>query len=145
MSSDSESNLRAAEGHSAGGLLVPLKLENYYTIVPVHVDREGPYRFLLDTGALRCIVSPDVAQSLRLPKGEPCKARGSVDSIDAYRSCVSRLSVGSVCCEDLQVTVMDCTHVSGYVHDRVDGYIGTNFLEHFVMTLNYRDQTLTLQ
>ncbi|MCK5733782.1 MAG: aspartyl protease family protein [Candidatus Latescibacteria bacterium] len=144
-SGGSKPSFHAGKSHPARGSLVPVKLENYYPIVPVHIDGEGSYRFLLDTGASRCIVSPEVAQSLRLSKGEACKARGAIDVIDAYRSSVSRLSVGSARCEDLQVSVMDCSHVGSYVHDRVDGYIGTNFLEHFVMTLNYRDQTLTLQ
>lgn len=123
--------------------VVPISLENYYTIVPVHVNGKGPYRFLLDTGAGCCIVSDILAESLNLPKGNVCQATGPEVSIDAYDSSVSKLSVGSVSLENLGVMVMNCSHVTGYVHDRIDGYIGTNFLQHFVITLKYRDRTPT--
>lgn len=124
---------------------VPVQLENWYTIVPVHVNGQGPYRFLLDTGAGTCVVSPQVAQWFSLPEGDWVKAKGVVRSLEAYRSFVSRLSVGRATCENLEVLVMDCSEVSGYVRDRVDGYVGNAFLQHFAVTLNYRDKRILLR
>ncbi len=123
---------------------VAITLENYYTIVPVHIQGQGPYRFLLDTGASYSIVSREIAQAFDLPKGEPHSARGPSGAIDAYGSCVATLSVGDAGLSNLPVSVMDCTQVSGYVYDWVDGYLGTNFLEHFEITLDYCSQNITL-
>ena len=110
--------------------------------MPARVNGEGPYRFLLDTGALSCIVSLPLARALGLPRGKATLARGPVDAIEGYSSAVARLSAGSAAREDMQVAVMDCSDVSAYVHDRVDGYQGMSFLAHFAITLSYRDGIL---
>ncbi len=121
---------------------VNLSIENRYTIVPVRVNGEGPYRFLLDTGASTCIVAQRLAAELGLPQGAAATAKGAADALPVFRSSASQLSVGAAARRDLDVLLMDCTHVSDYVHEPIDGYLGTNFLKHFTITLDYADQTL---
>jgi hypothetical protein len=142
--------LADTEGCPQAASCVPVQLENYYTIVPVHINGHGPYRFVLDTGAATCIVSPQLAQRFSLPAGERDEAKGvvesrMVESREAYHSVVSSLSVGRATCENLEVLVMDCSRVSGYVGDPVDGYVGNAFLQHFAVTLNYRDKRILLR
>ena len=79
-----------------------------------------------------------------MPIGESVKAHGLVDSKEAYHSSVSTLSVGITNRRDIPVLIMDCSHVSSYAESKVDGYIGHNFLEHFIVTLNYRDEFIVL-
>lgn len=124
---------------------VPLQMKNYYPLVSALVNQQGPYQFLLDTGASGCIVSPRIAEALKLERGAASVLRGAVDAKEGYASLVSTLSIGSVGRQDLQVQVMDCAHVSGYTGTQVDGYIGHSFLKEFVVTMNYRGQLLTLQ
>lgn len=124
---------------------VSLQMKSYYPLVPVLVNHQGRYQFLLDTGASGCIVSPSVAQALGLERGEVIVLRGAVDDKESYTSRVSALFIGNVGRQDLQVQVMDCAHVSGYTGTQVDGYIGHSFLKELIVTLNYRDELLTLQ
>lgn len=128
----------------AGGAVL-IDIRNYYTTVPVRVNDEGPYQFLLDTGASACIVSPLLAQRLGLPRGEPATARGPVDAVEGYRSVVKKLCVGNAALDDAEVIVMDCSRQSGYVGERVDGVLGTTFLAHFAVMLNYRDGIMSVQ
>ena len=130
------------ERRPSNSITVPITLENHFAIVPAHINGEGPYRFLLDTGASRCVVSPQVAHALSLAKGEPCQAKGTVGSWEAYRSRISELSVGNAACKDLEVIVLDCSDISGYVHDRLDGLIGHDFVRHFSVTLGYRNEVV---
>ena len=134
---------QARPGGWPEGDIVQISIQNYYTMVPVRVNDEGPYRFMLDTGASCCIVSPLLAQRLGLPRREPAIARGAVDAVEGYRSVVRRLSLGSAALDDVEVVVMDCSRVSGYVGDRVDGYLGTSFLQHFAIMLSYRDGVMS--
>jgi predicted aspartyl protease len=45
-------------------------------LLPVFVDRRGPYSFVLDTGATSTNVSNELADALALPRGEKQDGRG---------------------------------------------------------------------
>ena len=129
---------------------VPMPLVFGDPIAPVFVNGEGPYLFFLDTGASRCVVSPEVAQSLELPRGEMGAGRGLNGNgqerlFPHYSSTVRSLAVGKAECRNLEVSVGDCSQASKRLQCRVDGYIGTNFLKEFNVTIDYPGQTLTLQ
>lgn len=59
----------------------PMELRNTYPLLPVRVQKAGPFRFFLDTGASMCVVSPKVAAEHDLPKGETSVARGPRDDL----------------------------------------------------------------
>jgi hypothetical protein len=116
---------------------VPVQISSGYTVVPVYVEEQGPYDFVLDTGAAICAVSPEVAQALNLPHGETATARGAVEDVECYRSCVSRLRAGDVACRNLSVIVCDHSYLYEYAGRRIDGHLGYNFLQDFRVTLDY--------
>jgi predicted aspartyl protease len=123
----------------------PLQLANQYPLVPVELNRTGPFLFLVDTGASGCIVSPQAAGTLQLPRGAEVTARGLASVIASYRSVLPRLSVGEARVEDLEVTVMECAAISENSGTRVDGYLGHDFLSRFAVTLDYPGQRLVLR
>jgi predicted aspartyl protease len=118
---------------------VRVKSPNRYVVVPVHINGSGPYAFLLDTGARKCIVSPRIADELHLPRGNAGTARGAVDEKPVESSTVHNLSVAGKSAEDLAVSVMDCSHASEYAGAPIDGYIGHNFLKGFRWIINVLD------
>lgn len=124
------------------GGYVQISIESYYTIVPTMVNGQGPYRFLLDTGASTCIVARPLAAELGLPEGVSATAKGAVNELAINLSRVSGLAVGAVGRADMDVLLMDCSQVSGYVRGQVDGYLGTDFLQHFALTLDYADEVM---
>jgi hypothetical protein len=118
---------------------VRIKSPNRYVVVPVHINEAGPYDFLLDTGARECILSPRIAEELRLPRGNAGTARGAVDEKSVTRSTVPHLRVAGKTAEDLAVSIMDCSHVSEYAGAPIDGYLGHNFLKGFCWIINVLD------
>jgi len=124
---------------------VRVKYPNGYVAVPAYIDESGPYDFLLDTGANRCIVSEEIADRLGLPKGDVEVAHGAVDERKSYGSRVKVLRIGEKAAKNLQVSVMDCTQTSKYADCRIDGYIGYNFLKGFCMVINVLDLYLGLR
>ena len=132
----------SAESRPAG---VPLRIAGDYPLAPVCVQGAGPYLFLVDTGASRCMVSPEVAQSLGLPSGPAAVAGGVALDIPCRRSTIPRLSVGDLSAADVEALVMDCSGVSDNAGVRVDGYLGHNLLSRFRLTLDYPRQVLALR
>jgi len=119
------------------GVWVNTEIHNYYLILPVRVNGHGPYPFFLDTGAYQCIISPNVADLLDLPRGEKITSRGVVSHAEGYRSHVSSLSIGDASCRDLAVHVVDCSAAARYTDTRVEGYIGNDFLKAFAVTFDW--------
>ena len=129
---------------------VPMPLVFGDPMVPVFVNGEGPYQFFLDTGASRCIISPEVAQSLQLPRGKTGAGRGLTGNgqerlFSYYTSTARTLTVGKAECLNLEVSVGDCSEASMRLRCRVDGYLGTNFLKEFSVTIDCPRRTLALQ
>jgi len=124
---------------------VKLQIKDRLPVVPVFVNGEGPYQFILDTGASVCVVSPELSQTLGLEYGKSGVSRGISDEKAYNTSYVKTLAVGAVQCTDLEVIVMDCSHISERVETQVDGYLGYGFLKEFSVTINYPEQTLTLE
>ena len=112
----------------------------------VLVNGRGPYRFVLDTGSSGCIIAPGVADELKLPRGKDRLSRGGDGGIDipGYESWVSSLAVGEDSVAELQVIVGDCSFLEKETRLPVHGFLGTTFLEHFTVVLNYRQWTLGL-
>jgi len=66
--------------------------------VPVHINEQGPFRLVLDTGATRSAVTPAVAQMLGISTetSKPVLLRGSTGSAVAPTIAVHSMSVGDL-------------------------------------------------
>lgn len=56
--------------HLAGG-------QNPLILVPVYVDRKGPYQFILDTGASHCLLSQELSATLGIRPETEKQAMGA--------------------------------------------------------------------
>ena len=122
-----------------------LELFDWVPFIPsVYVNGRGPYRFVLDTGASNCSVAPQVARDLGLPRGKDRRSRGIGIDLPSYESRLSSLAVGPSSVGDLDVMVTDYSHLAKRIGLPVHGCIGTTFLAHFTVVLNYRARTVSL-
>jgi hypothetical protein len=66
--------------------------------VPVHINEQGPFRLVLDTGATRSAVTAAVAQTLGIPTdiSKPVLLRGSTGSAVAPTIAVHSMNVGDL-------------------------------------------------
>lgn len=112
-------------------------------VVPVRVNGDGPYDFIVDTGSQLNVIDPSLASQLGL------KTRGTVDLVSAATH--SRA----------QVTVLDSVETSSYlvtkslaaVHDlgpfraadlQIRGVLGESYLSHFDVLIDYKHSVLCL-
>jgi predicted aspartyl protease len=115
-------------------------------IVPVFLNGQGPFQFVLDTGATVTCVDVSLAEELSLPEargvvGAGATVQGSgqmrIIEIDSVR-------VGSARVEGLLGCAIDLQHTS-QIGLEIDGLLGLNFLKPFRMTLDFERSVLLLQ
>ena len=122
---------------------VPLAIDNRGGIVvDVRVNDLGPFRFILDTGAARSIVSDDLARELRAPVVAKSEV---VTSAGTDMRLVVRL--GSIALAASRVEGLLAPVIPGdrllQLGPRVRGLLGQDFLSAFNYTLDYRRARLT--
>lgn len=122
---------------------VPLRIDPHGAIVlDVVVNGEGPYRFMLDTGTSRSIVSSTLARELRAPvvaKSDVVTNGGTetrlVVSLESLSVAAAR--VGRVLAPVLPDAAL------AEIGPDVRGVLGQDFLSEFNYTLDYRRGRLT--
>jgi predicted aspartyl protease len=104
--------------------------------VAVRIDGNGPYRFVVDTGADRSVLATDVAVDLGLLHGERVMMEGVVRAVATDTVTLHELSFGSVRCKRLVVPVLPRTMLEA------DGYLGLDTLDRHRVTLDFKNHTL---
>jgi predicted aspartyl protease len=119
--------------------------QNPLILVPVYVDGKGPYEFILDTGAYRCLLSPELSSSIGISVESQQRATGVGGTITISSAHVSSLTVGEASQTNLEVAITDeLSRLGEAVQSKVDGVLGSNFLKDFRLTLDYRRGVVTL-
>jgi predicted aspartyl protease len=109
-------------------------------VASVMINGKGPFRFMLDTGATRTVLSSATAAKLALQSspGDQILVRG-VSGVTA----VPLVHVASVASGSLQISDVSAPVLSGPVLDGVDGILGMDGLSGMRLTADFvRDQVL---
>lgn len=119
--------------------------QNPLILVPVSVDDQGPYQFILDTGASHCLLSQDLASTLGIQPEIEKQAMGAGGAVKLAFAHVSSMTIGSALQENIQVGITNETQrIGAAIQTRVDGVVGFTFLKEFVVVIDYRDGALRL-
>lgn len=113
-------------------------------LLPVEVNGEGPFEFILDTGAGTSLLSSELGQKLGVKILGSKKGQSAGGAVSVLLAKVSSLAVGSVKLEDVDVGLVDLSHIGKTVGAKIDGDLGYNFLKHFRVTLDYRQSEICL-
>lgn len=128
---------------------VPFELEGpggAAVVVPVMVNGQGPFDFVLDTGATLTCLDQALARRLELEEERGVRAVGAgmaaAGRISVVR--VDSLRVGAARASDLTVCALDLRHTRS-VGLGIDGLLGLNFLREFRVTVDFQRDVLLLQ
>jgi predicted aspartyl protease len=115
-------------------------------IIPVHVNGEGPFNFVLDTGATITCVDQALAEQLKLPQkrgqigvGATIRGTGRVELVG-----IETLQVGTAKASDLTACALDLQPVKALGAD-IQGLVGLNFLKSYRVTLDFERSVVLLQ
>jgi predicted aspartyl protease len=115
-------------------------------IVPVHINGQGPFDFVLDTGATMTCVDASLTTRLAL-EPEPGSLGFGLDAnrpgqVQLIR--IDSLRLGNAAAANLQGCVLDLAHIQQAGLD-VHGLVGLNFLKEFQITIDFSRERLTLK
>lgn len=107
--------------------------------VPVMVEGQGPYNFMIDTGSQATVVTHKIRDRLGLaPAGSATLiALASSRSVELVE--VNSMSFGSNIVRDLISPVLESAHVGA------DGIIGLDSLQDFRVLIDFRAETIAVQ
>jgi hypothetical protein len=126
--------LSACAVFSDGSKPLPFELRGSSIVVPVTIDGEGPFRFLLDTGASRSIVSR------RLLGPHPVEVARTTMVTPAGRSTrpvsLAVLRLGNRAPTPVAATIVADAELKRST-GQIDGIVGQDVLSHLVYTIDY--------
>jgi len=131
-------------------LTLPFSFHRNLIIVPLYINNQGPYNFLLDTGVgMGLITNPNLLDSLNLPKGKEIQINGAgegQEDLKAYVLPHLNLNFNGVVAKDMMLTILseDVFNLSSYVGLPITGILGYQFFNSFVVRINFVEQQLTL-
>jgi predicted aspartyl protease len=100
--------------------------------VPVHINGQGPYRFIVDTGADRTVLATEVGVELGLLRGERVILDGVVQAVLADTVSIRELAFGSIASRNLSVPTLPRSLLDA------DGYLGLDFLDGHRVTFDFK-------
>ncbi|WP_028990448.1 retropepsin-like aspartic protease [Thermithiobacillus tepidarius DSM 3134] len=114
-------------------------------LVPVYINDQGPFQFVLDTGATLTCVTEEVAKQLALPEMVGRIGVGAgVGMVGRIRLVkIDSLRLGSARAADLPACALDLSQVQR-MGVRVDGLLGLNFLRAFRVEIDFKREALIL-
>jgi hypothetical protein len=132
-------------------VILPAETIGNYLIVEVKWDREGPYRFLVDTGTSITLVTPALARRYPGRTAPPASAphvpvkgaNGELTELPA--TSVRRLELGAARFEEVPALIYDCAPLSAHLGVKIDGVLGFPFFRQTLLTLDYPGHRVMLQ
>ena len=137
--------LTQAQSRCPGNIasLSPRIVAGALLVIPVKVNRAGPFDFMVDTGSQLNVIDPSLAAQLDL------KSQGTVGLIapatytQASVAMLASLEAGSLVVTKAVAVVQDLGPIQA-ADPRIRGVLGENFLAHFDVLIDYTHRLLCL-
>lgn len=131
---------------------VSFELKQNIVFVEVHVNGEGPFTFIFDTGASVTVLKPATARKLKL-KTRAVGGEGvlggllKMAGLGAEVTTVDSIAMGKAEVKDFEAVVMNVPQADiplAMAGIDYDGLIGFHFISRFVTTIDYKAKTIHL-
>lgn len=113
-------------------------------VVPVRIDDQGPFDFLLDTGTNSTLLTPELAARLRLRPTDRVTLITVAGERDVPRARLRKVEVGGNISADLEALVSGLEPLRR-LDPRIRGVLGQNYLERFNYTLDYDGRAINFE
>jgi len=107
--------------------------------VEVDINGQGPFQFVVDTGADRTVLTPSIVERLALPPGPEIIVHGVSGSVTSSTARIASLRAGDARLSDVNLPVLP--------YDRVgaDGLLGVDILEGRNVVMDFAKKRLEIR
>jgi len=133
---------RFTSGQSALG--IPFELSGDLIVLKVRVNRSRPLRFIFDTGAGISVIDPQSARALRLRATGKLKLDATGGSVQSGLIQSVSLSLAGVEVFNQALATIDLDGMAPFFGFKIDGVIGHDFINNFVVEIDYASSLMNL-
>jgi hypothetical protein len=133
---------RFASGGSS--LTVPIELANDLILLKVRVNSSRPLHFIFDTGASTCVIDPQSARALGLRAKGKLNLGATGGSVQSGLIGPVSLSLTGVTVFNQTLATIDLDALAALFGYKIDGIIGHEFINNFVVEIDYQSGLMTL-
>lgn len=126
-------------------IAVPFNYAQKEIIVKVNINDGEPLDFLLDTGALQTIIDRRVAAENLLDQKADLNIIGAAGNTAGLTTVVKKLRLGEIVVQDTAAVILDLSGHAKHLGRPIAGILGSNFLTHFAVTINYGASQIVLR
>ncbi len=129
--------------------VVPFRLVKNLMVVPMTINGQGPYNFVLDTGVGLCLITdPALLNILKPTYVRDIRITGFGEGSDIRASvCVGLdFELGQTVAKNMSAAILkeDAFNLSGLTGIKIHGLIGYELFSSFIVKINYLAQQITL-
>jgi predicted aspartyl protease len=130
----------ALPGATRAGETQTAKADNAANLltIAVSIAGQGPYQFIVDTGADRTVIAEEIAKTLGLPRASRASVVGIARTVVADTVHAGRLGLASLTTDELDVPVLPRAWLGA------DGYLGLDVIDRHLVTFDFRNRVLSL-
>jgi hypothetical protein len=136
--------LRSQMSNSAkgGAVVFDYVANTSLVVVPVTINNHGPYKFLLDTGTTKTVLSAAVADNLRISsrRTEMLFSAGG-NRVVSIRT-LNILEVGATRLENVEIAVANLGLMKTL---NIDGLLGSDYLRRFKVSIDYDNRIVVIE
>jgi hypothetical protein len=135
-----QSDFRIASG--TGSVKVPFELFGNNILIQIRINHSRPIWFIFDTGASINVINERMVKSLGLtPKGA-VNLNGGGGSVGGTTIEGTSISLPGVEAFNQTIAAIPLDALSAYSGRNIQGLVGNNFIQNFVVEIDYAKQTL---
>jgi predicted aspartyl protease len=113
-------------------------------LVPVEVNEQGPFDFILDTGAGTSLIATELADKLKVKVLGTKQGQSAGGAVSVSLAKLDSVSIGHALLPDVDVGIVDLKQIGAAVGAKIDGDLGYNFLKSFRVSIDYEKSSLRL-
>lgn len=114
-------------------------------LVPVKINGQGPYTFILDTGATFTCIDQKLVDKLKLPEWRGQFGVGVLmPAGDVRLVSLDSFEVGQIKATDMKACAIEFSRLQAGGLD-AQGLVGLNFLKSFRMSIDFKNKILHLE
>ncbi len=125
--------------------VIPFELHGNHIFIKIKINQSEPLNFIFDTGAGATLISQQKAKKLKLSSDGFVTVRSSSGPSIAYYSSNNSISFeNDVQAQGIRISQLKLDHLNKALERTVDGIIGRDLLERFVVLINYDHSCIEL-